>query len=234
METILDKTNIITPILVILTYLSAFKNGKPTCDRYLINNFLYLMTFISIYLLSIKKLDDLNIEYSTTRSIVSVFLLLGALYLYYSSQNIFLKHLSWVIVVFTLAYSSKKLYDNYGKEDINKVLVKLMMVLALCIAFAVLFPNLIKPKMEIILLFALFVAILFRIIDYFFMDKKYDSVISTIIIMIFSGFMVYDTDRVLKLKKLCSDSGRSADYLMNISNMFLNILNLFNTMLGQD
>ena len=27
--------NIATPILAIITYLSAFKNGKPTCDRYL-------------------------------------------------------------------------------------------------------------------------------------------------------------------------------------------------------
>ena len=231
MDQIVDKTNIITPILVIITYLSAFKNEKPTCDRYLINNFLYLLTFLSVYLLSLKKSDDYKIEYSTTRIVISIFLLIGAAYLYYSSENIFIKHLACALLVIIIAYSGKKLYDKYDKEDINKVLVKLMMVLTVCVLVAVLFPNLIKPKMEIILIFALFIGVLFRIIDHFFMDEKYDSVSSTIFIMIFSGFMIYDTDRILKLKKLCIDNKLPADYLMNISNMFLDIINLFNTML---
>ena len=45
-----DKINILTPALIIITFLSSFKGGKPTCDRYIINYFLYLLTSISLYI----------------------------------------------------------------------------------------------------------------------------------------------------------------------------------------
>ena len=69
-----------------------------------------------------------------------------------------------------------------------------------------------------------------RIIDYFFLNKEYDNKISTLIIVVFSGFMIYDTGRIMKLKKLCSNT-IPADYLMNTSNLFLDIISIFKNLL---
>ena len=43
--------------------------------------------------------------------------------------------------------------------------------------------------------------------------------------------MVYDTDRIRKVGVLCKKSGKP-DYLENMMDMFLNIINLFSTIAG--
>ena len=51
----------LTPVLVVITYLSAFKDGKPICKRYLVNCLLYLITSFSIYISSYHYSKD-NID----------------------------------------------------------------------------------------------------------------------------------------------------------------------------
>ena len=53
---------ILTPVLLGTTYLSAFKGGKPTCNRFIINYFLYLLTSFSIYFTAMKVYDEQNIQ----------------------------------------------------------------------------------------------------------------------------------------------------------------------------
>jgi len=216
--------------LIIVTYLSSFKNGTPTCDRYLINNFLYLLTMISIYITSITTLDEKNIKSDSKISFVLMLLIFGLIFVYSSVKNTLLKHIIWFIMLLSFSYISKRLYDKYDKKQIKKVIFKLMVILLVCVAIAFSFPQLIKPKLEIALIFAGFILILMRLIDIIFLNKEYDSLITSLIIFVFSGFMVYDTDRVMKLKKLCS-TAVPADYLMNTSNLFLDILSIFDNLL---
>ena len=51
---------ILTPVLLGTTYLSAFEGGKPTCNRFIINYFLYLLTSFSIYFTAMKVYDEQN------------------------------------------------------------------------------------------------------------------------------------------------------------------------------
>ena len=216
--------------LFIITYLSAFKNGKPTCDRYLVNNFLYLLTIICVYVTSITTLDEKNIEVKSSISLMLGLLSLALIFAYTSTKNTLLKHIIWLVIILSLSYISKRFYDKYDKKQIKKVIVKLMVILLICVIIALSFPQLIKPKLEIALLFAAVILIIMRVIDFFFLDREYGNLISTLIIFVFSGFMVYDTGRVMKLKKLCSES-IPADYLMNTSNLFLDILSIFENLL---
>ncbi len=216
--------------LFIITYLSAFKNGKPTCDRYLVNNFLYLLTIICVYVTSITTLDEKNIEVKSSISLMLGLLSLALIFAYTGTKNTLLKHIIWLVIILSLSYISKRFYDKYDKKQIKKVIVKLMAILLICVIIALSFPQLIKPKLEIALLFAAVILIIMRVIDFFFLDREYGNLISTLIIFVFSGFMVYDTGRVMKLKKLCSES-IPADYLMNTSNLFLDILSIFENLL---
>jgi FtsH-binding integral membrane protein len=216
--------------LFIITYLSAFKNGKPTCDRYLVNNFLYLLTIICVYVTSITTLDEKNIEVKSSISLMLGLLSLALIFAYTGTKNTLLKHIIWLVIILSLSYISKRFYDKYDKKQIKKVIVKLMVILLICVIIALSFPQLIKPKLEIALLFAAVILIIMRVIDFFFLDREYGNLISTLIIFVFSGFMIYDTGRVMKLKKLCSES-IPADYLMNTSNLFLDILSIFENLL---
>ena len=106
-----------------------------------------------------------------------------------------------------------------------------MIILFICIIIALSFPQLIKPKLEFALVFAAIILIIMRIIDNFFLNREYGSLLSTLVVFIFSGFIVYDTGRVMKLKALCSSS-IPADYLMNTSNLFLDIIVVFKNLLS--
>jgi len=217
----------LTPILVIITYLSAYKNGKAVCNRYLVNCLLYLITSFSIYLSSRQFTKDnivINTSHVALLSISTLFMIIALVY----SKNIITKHILWLLIIIILGIVgrySKKL-NQLNEETIQDILKKMMVILIICVSFAVLFPQYIKPSMGFALFIGLLFVILFRTIDTIFLKKKYDNYISYIAIFIFSGFVVYDTDRVLKNAKSCAKTGK-ADYLDNMIDMFFNILNLF-------
>lgn len=230
-----DVLKIATPLIAGVTYFSAFKNGKPTCDRFIINNFLYLLVSLMIYLTSIKYYEKENINLGDKNNgikvfglvLITVILVIG---LYYVT-NPLIKHLLWVLIILILGYLGKNVFEKYNKELIRDTIFKVTIIVLGCVAFAIAFPQFIKPSMGIVLFIGLLVAIIFKIIDEVVLDRKYHNYISYLIIFIFTGFMVYDTDRVRKVGALCKKSGKP-DYLENMMDMFLNIINLFSTIAG--
>ena len=223
-----DKLELITPLLLLITYLSSFKNNKPTCDRYLINYFLYLLTSISIYLLAGEKIvigsDKALLMISFLGSIAIIFA-------FHYVENIWLKHLLWIALLSLLGVAFKKVHEKYGNDKIKAVISKLMMVLVVCIFIAIMFPQYIKPEWEYILFLGLIILLILKVIDIFVFKNKYDSLLSKVTVFIFSIFVIYDTDRALQFSKQCSKSKLGPQYLENILNMFLNIMNLFNNLL---
>ena len=220
----------ITPLLLLITYLSSFKNGKITCDRYLINSFLYLLTSISVYLTTMKIYDDKNIKLENTHKMLASLLLIVFIFIFSSVQNKLMKHILWFIILLLFPLLGKSIYENYDREFIKDILKKMMIIIVICGLIAIQFPQYIKPSMETILIFSLLFVLFFKIMDTLFMKKKFNQMISYVILFIFSGFIIYDTDRILKDSKICSNE--NADYLDNIVNMFLNLINVFNNLIN--
>lgn len=216
----------LTPVLVVITYLSAFKDGKPICKRYLVNCLLYLITSFSIYISSYhysKDNIDIKPSHAILLSISTLFMIIGLMY----AKNQATKHIIWLLILITLGMVGKfSKIKNMDDELIQDILKKLMVILMVCVSFAVMFPQYIKPSMGTALFVGLLFVIIFRIIDIVFLKRKYDDYISYAAIFIFSGFVVYDTDRVLKAGKECAKTGKP-DYLENMIDMFFNVLNLF-------
>lgn len=217
----------LTPVLLITTYLSAFKDGKVTCNRFLMNNFLYLLTSFSIFFSAIKIADNRNIELNVKHRFVMFFLVVILIVVFSFIENVALRHILWILIIIILALSSKLLYEKYDKELIESSLKKMMIIIVICCLIALKYPNLISPSILTILIFGLLFVILFRIIDTVFLEKEYNDMISYVAIFIFSGFIIFDTNRVMDAAKRCNVSGGNPDYLENMSDMFLNILNLF-------
>tara|TARA_B100000945_G_C20389837_1_gene601640 strand:+ start:502 stop:1215 length:714 start_codon:yes stop_codon:yes gene_type:complete len=231
-ELTLQNQLIIVTVLIGITYLSSFKSGKPICNRYLINHFLHLTTIITLYIYFINVFDDKKIKRNITSLIISIVLLIVLSIIYQKTTNILLKYILIILIIGTLAFLSERYYKKYDKEEFKKVVIKLIGILLICIFIAIFFPGIMKPKIEYYLFFCLLILLLSRLVDYFFLNKKYDTIISTLVIIVFSGFMIYDTKRVLDFKKLCINKGVQPNYLTNIFNMFINILNMFNNLLN--
>lgn len=222
----------LAPILMGATYMSAFKNHKPTCDRYMLNYFLYLITSIVLYL----TFSELNEEYGINDNKMSLFIsLIGSIIIIFAfsaTKNIWLRHLLYIGLLFLLAIGSKKLYDMYDKEEINGAIKKLLLILVVCAFIAIKFPDLIKPGFINAAMISLIIVIILTLIDHFVFKGKYNKLISTVIIFIFTIFIIYDTNRVIGYSKKCKGDKNGAEYLDHVLDMFLNIINVFTSLLN--
>ena len=220
-----EKLQIAIPVLFGAIYFSAFKNGKQTCDRYFLNYFLYLLMSLALYYYT---MNEVNIDLKGLSIIVFIGVI-GCLFAFHMVENVYLKHLLWLILIVCLGIISKRFYEKFNKEDIKDALKKLIIILIVCVLLALTFPHLLKPKMEIILVFALLITIILRLIDHFFYDKEYSKTITYVVVFLFSGFIMYDTKRVIEFSKKCVDG--KTGYLDNVLDMFLNITNMLQNLL---
>ena len=220
-----EKLQIAIPVLFGAIYFSAFKNGKQTCDRYFLNYFLYLLMSFAIYYYTMNEVD-IDIK---GLSIIVFIGLLGVIFAFSVVENIYVKHLLWVVMIVCLGIISKRFYEKFDKEDIKDAMKKLIIILIICVLLALTFPHLLKPNIEIVLVFALLVTVILRLIDHFIYDKKYSKTLTYIVIFIFSAFIMYDTKRVVEFSKKCVDG--KTGYLDNVIDMFLSVSAMFENIL---
>ena len=220
-----EKLQVAIPVLFGAIYFSAFKNGKQTCDRYFLNYFLYLLMSFAIYYYTMNEVD-IDIK---GLSIIVFIGLLGVVFAFSVVENIYVKHLLWVVLIVCLGIISKRFYEKFDKEDIKDAMKKLIIILIICVLLALTFPHLLKPKIEIVLVFSLLVTVILRLIDHFFYDKKYSKTLTYIVIFIFSAFIMYDTKRVVEFSKKCVDG--KTGYLDNVIDMFLSVSATFENIL---
>ena len=221
-----DKLEILTPLLMGITYLSAFKNRKPTCDRYIINYFLYLLTSLSIFLYSGEKLK----EYFKGKFIAPLLITVPLIIMLAFTKNIWLRHLLWILILIFTGIVSSKIYERYGEEEIKSAFVKLVFIILFCMLITTLFPQYIKSNFEIVIILALIIVVILRVIDSFIYQRKTKMLIQ-ITIFLFALIMIYDINRVSKNAKLCMGNKIIPDYIDTVSDMFLNLRAIFGDLL---
>lgn len=217
-------------ILALSIYFSAFKNGKPTCERYLLNSFIYLLFLFSVFFSSLKiqKEKDLYIGGGFMIGLLSMFVIIGLFYLIHNVKSQSIKHLILCLIIFILALTARKFYEKYDREYVEEILKKCMIITIICGMMGIMFGIYLKPELEIILLFTFAVSFIFMIIDALFLESKYKDMLNYLFIFIFAGFIMFDTNRTILLSRICKEG--NANYIDNMTNMFLNIINLFNTL----
>lgn len=223
---------ILAPLLVGITYMSAFKNHKPTCDRYMLNYFLYLITTLVLYLTFGELSDEYGLNDNKMALILSVIGSIGIIFAFTVTKNVWVRHLLFIALIFLISIGSKKLYEIYDKEEITSAIKKLLLILIVCGAIAVKFPDLIKPGFINAGVISLIIVLILTLIDQFVFKGKYNKIISTIIVFIFTMFIIYDTNRVIGYSKKCKSDKNGAEYLNHVLDMFLNIINIFNNLLN--
>lgn len=223
-------------VLSVLIYKNAYQNNVLTCNKYVMNTYLYIalsLMIVSTTVLVLEKYIDFS-QYFNNYSFVALFIstlvfLVSTMFI--SPENTMFKHLSWLIFIMLIGVS---LYPAYKVGKISNMLyptliTTILLVLGLTMV-AFYNPDLISLSWGPALISALVVGILLQIILFFTgLETRnwYSLILSYVFIIIFSLLLLYDTKKL----QINSQNCVIPDYINESIGIFLDIINLFNNIL---
>lgn len=246
-----DKKILFSGLAIAIAFIimaSAFKNGRPTCNRFIFNTYAYV-TFMLVwvaasniylidYIQSEKTKDNQNQNQLQiiTSPLNQIILFIFSLFLLYqliktpSTQPI-RKHsllVLWLTIfsVFTtpLAHS----IQNKNPQALAQLTTLFLSIVTAASLFAVVFPNIIQGWWIFGLLISLIGLIIARIvfsISGITRGSPESSKLSMVAAVIFALFIAYDTKSAMVASKYCQEG--KADYIRYATNLFLDFVNLF-------
>ena len=213
----LKYSSIMTIILVVIIYLSAFENNNYTCKNILVNIYLYVI--LSLLLFHIMTLlfvnANLHISYLNFIKNFNVFviffgiiILLGILFLIFNmnSNNIIVSHLIFIFLISIISFFTSLMYARLKKNNLyNKVFyTTLMFIVVLLLLFYFnqdILKKYLKNEYLYIILILLFVVLIVEIVYILLMgyDKTMTILFSSIVLIIFGYLLLVDTQNILEI-----------------------------------
>ena len=248
MYNLLLFTLLFTFVLIYLIYKYAFVNGKPHCNHFVSNVYLYLALSVSLcgifinvynYLLNEKKDIYKLLDKDKAFQQISSYLILSIIITFisiiilsstplFSKKGYLLNHFVWVLF---LASISITLYPLFKSFQYSVVLQKAFIMTCIIFLSMTFIGNsyLIKKNYTkiitglLIALFSIIITELYLLFTNQYTENLY-SIISYIVIILFSLFIIYDTSRLYHYASICINS---PNYPLVSTNLFLDILNIF-------
>ena len=240
MDTLQQGLIVVTLALMFLTKMSSFdEKGVPTCNRYVINTYLYLA--LSILFLGWAMIA---LPFSVSNNLFSMllFMILSiVLVVYIALQNdyqttmeeVWWSHLSWLTFIVLISFATNKyLYHPVYSQHISSAMMMVALIFTLMSSFVYLMPQFFEKTYSqamlglLLGLIVIMVLELLTVISFFFGYKK-NTVFhytSYAVILIFSFFISYDTSRMFSFAQSCQ---HMPNYPKASVMFFLDIINLF-------
>jgi len=231
-----------------LIFNSAFKNGQPTCNRYMINVYLYIglaILFIGL-ICYYAEYANLNITFLTSLfSFILTLVLIFVIHYVLPMKNILLNHFLWILLLIGFSIMmypivSSPLYQPY----INRTIMIVSLIFLIMTIVTYIYPSFFEKtygKAMIALMISLIVIIIIELIDLIYksMTKNQNMgvfrVTTYVVIFIFTLLVAYDTTRLKMKAKTCKESSvyeyanyplESLELILDLINLFLRILSL--------
>lgn len=219
-------------LMLIVTYISAFdEHGQPVCDRYLLNSYLYAITylFMMAWFVSLLVVNDFNILN------VNLFLLLGLAIFFIAlvfiihsipKEMILLKHFVSVVLIGLLAILSSFLLQLFDIKSIVFFIVMTIILFVILAEIAWQYQDMISSKLSFLMLIIFFILLIFElIIGVFFPGSMLEKAIVLIVLMFLSYILLLKTKRMIEDSKTCvADSG--PDYVDNGIGLVISFYNI--------
>ena len=227
----LQNFNVITPIILLLTLYSSFKNGKPTCDKYLFNSCLYILSALCVFISTIYFQretqfvpDDKLMAFTLGGFLLTFLAIMGIAF----TDNIVLKHLFLAYIVIYMGIVSSHVYERFDSQLIDETLMRTTVLSAVALAITLLFPHLLKESFFNKLLYILFFLIIAHFIDMIFFQSTHQLIFSYLFVLVFFVFIMYDAKFIIQRAKTCKNN---ADYVGGTLDIFLDLINVFQNLL---
>jgi len=245
---------IISILLIYLISSFSFMNGKPTCNHFVINNYLYLA--LSICLLGItidffhKHVLNGETRYSVLLKKIApwflpIFIISLALIFFISTRptfdtkasNVLTNHILWVAFIFMMSLIlTPRVVSKETNQYVNEAIMLTACIFITMSIAVYLFPTFFSETFSFMypaLLVALVAILIFEIVNMFAYSSEASftqmrRMISYVVIIVFSLYISYDTSKMVQLSKLCV---KYPNYPKTSVMFFLDIINIFSRIL---
>ena len=227
-------------LLIFGVFNLSIKDNKFTCNRYILNTYLYIILTLNIIALLLLSLEYLKIEFRPSLlEFLAIFLVsIGCIILLHhiDPEQIILKHLVWLILILLLGVIFYPMYSIF-KDRKHQILMAIATTLCLFVGLSIIAyikPEWISLSWGPVLLILLLGGIIMELFTYFLYRNnktKLSKLIkgfSYFFIIVFMFFILYDTTRLQKNAIECV----KADYIKESLGLFLDIFNIFIRILG--
>ena len=222
-------------IMLIITYVSAFdKHGKPTCERYLLNSYLYAVTYLFMmawFIILLVQynfaLEDLNIYILIA---IALFNIAVVVIIYFTPKEyVALKHILSVLFVATSAIFLHFIFTLY---DLKSIMFMIVMTIILFIILTVItwkYQDMISSKIPF-LVFIIFIILLVceLIVGIFMPGSILEKAIITIALLFICYLLLVKTKKMIEKNRTCvKDNG--PDYVNNGVSLVISFENIFHS-----
>ncbi len=208
--------------------------------NYLINTYLYIALSLAIVAFSWLCMFEYNIDVFKNNEILKILLIFIAslITLYYiittNNNKMVLKNTIWTIFIILISILSFVFFKiNIANNTLKKTLIELFVIIIVFTIIAFKMDHTVFLKWEVPLFYSLFAMIIIELVNMIFFKSKYIFFTSWIIVILFMGFLLYDTQKIINngmiITNLCPSKNQfiCADYPKESIGIFLDILNLF-------
>lgn len=246
-----------TLIIFVLIYKYAFdESGKPHCDNFVANVYLYLAlaiamlgNFIHIVNYLVNDPSQVGKYINALDAMVQVYpyfwpsLLLSIVFIIslvfrdnFSKDGFLLNHFIWFAYIATLAIPFYPIFKSIEfAKDVIPAMLSTISIFAVMSFVVFSYPEFFEStyKQVIIgLVIALIVGVILHVMmnitGLAYIDNSFTRYFNYFFILLFSLFVSYDTSRVLQLAEKCVNM---PNYPRISNKLFLDIVNLFSRML---
>ncbi len=229
--------SLIAILLLVFKYSINKKTGTFTCQKYIMNTYLYVILSFILLSLLITLLNDNNVSITFTgMNYLALFLILLGLVISLNfivpdtKMKMIIKHIVWLVILLLFALQLSLLVKYTSQGILSNALLTTGLLVLVLTAIAFLKPEWISLKMGPILFFLLLAGIIFEASALLFFREQYLVKNKWLykgaaygFIALFMGFLLYDTKRLQVRARAC----KIADYIRESFSIFLDILNLF-------
>ena len=229
--------SLIAILLLVFKYSINKKTGTFTCQKYIMNTYLYVILSFILLSLLITLLNDNNVSITFTgMNYLALFLILLGLVISLNfivpdtRLKMIMKHIVWLVILLLFALQLSLLVKYISQGILSNALLTTGLLVLVLTAIAFLKPEWISLKMGPILFFLLLAGIIFEASALLFFREQYlvknkwlYKGVAYAFIALFMGFLLYDTKRLQVRARAC----KIADYIRESFSIFLDILNLF-------
>lgn len=225
--------------MAIATYASAFRDGKPVCDRYVLNTYMYavtymfMLTWFTAWVMQHPKL----LEKIDLIKLIAIFVVYIAAYLavmFIPKDQALLKHMASVLYIAVSGVLLASVFMYFKSRSVmTAVLMSVVLFVALTL-FVFRFPDKISSHVSWVFFMVFIIMIIAEfIVGMFYPSTMLEKGIILAVLMLICYLVLVKTKRIIEHDESCvKDKGpdypkESIGLVLSFQNILLRLLAIF-------
>lgn len=221
-----------TITMTIITYVSATEGGKLTCDNYILNTYLYSITFLFfmmyVVMAAMKYAPQLLFNLSLMHIILFIVLYLGTFLgvLFIPKEFAVLKHIVGLLFIASASLILSALFTFFDSKSIVTAVIMSIVLFVILSILAFNFKDLISSKVSVAF-FVVFVIMVIAemIVGYFYPSSLLEKAIILVVLMLICYLVLVKTKKMIENEADC-EKQKGPDYVKESVGLIVSFQNI--------